>query len=95
MIHHPQHQLNVRHSRPRPHYLKIHQRRVILKNLESVQRHQFFQNILATEGHFLLEDHFPRTFYKKDYFSRTKKQGHFVKDIFAGTFLTVFRSLSF
>ena len=31
MIHHRQHQLNIRHSRPRPHYLKIHQRRVILK----------------------------------------------------------------
>ena len=52
--------------------------------ISKLQRHQFFQNILATEGHFLLEDHFSRTFYKKDYFSRTKNQGHFVKDIFEG-----------
>ena len=63
MIHHPQHQLNVRHSRPRLHYLKIHPRRFIQKILQSVQRDQFFQNILTTEGHFLLEEHFPNVGY--------------------------------
>jgi hypothetical protein len=45
-------------------------------------------------GHFS-EDHFSGTlytgtFYIQDIFSRTKSEGHFVKDIFARTFFTVF-----